>query len=198
MEDQLKIQSVTGADLEFDIAGPGGRSYAFIIDWHIRFLVATAWYLAVALFYEGPGEWFDVDEVSATTFFYVAALPSMIIYFLYHPVLEIAMDGRTPGKRFAGVRIVTHEGQSPDVMSHLIRNAFRLVDSLPGVYMIGLVTTVFTNNSVRFGDLAAGTLLIYDPISEKEALKSVEMSLSLIHISEPTRLDARSRMPSSA
>ena len=176
MEDQLTIQSVTGADLEFDIAGPGGRSYAFIIDWHIRFLVAAAWYLLVMLIYQGPATWFDVELESMSSFFYLAGLPAMIIYFFYHPVLEIVMDGRTPGKRIAGVRIVTRDGHSPDVLAHLVRNVFRLVDSLPGVYMIGLVTTLFTDNSVRFGDLAAGTLLIYDPIDETDALKSVEDS----------------------
>ena len=174
MHDRLNIPSVTGTDLEFDIAGPGGRAYAFIIDWHIRFVLATAWYLLVLLFYQGTTTWFDMEVSSLTTFFWLAGLPAMLIYFLYHPVLEIVMDGRTPGKRIAGVRIVTRDGQSPDVVAHLIRNAFRLVDSLPSAYLIGMLTTVFTANNVRFGDLAAGTLLIYDAADEKKALKEVE------------------------
>src|SRR5690606_15820326 len=40
MDGTLKIPSVTGIDVELRIAGPGGRSYAFVIDWHIRVLVA--------------------------------------------------------------------------------------------------------------------------------------------------------------
>ena len=31
------------------------------------------------------------------------ALPALAIYFLYHPVVEVALRGSTPGKRLAGV-----------------------------------------------------------------------------------------------
>ena len=174
MEDRLSIPSVTGADLEFDVAGPGGRSYAFIIDWHIRAIVAIAWYLVVILFYEGSVAWFDYSPGGMTFFFYIAGLPALLIYFLYHLVLEILMDGRTPGKRIAGIRIVTRDGRSPDLIAHFIRNIFRLVDSLPFAYLVGMTTTIFTANHVRFGDLAAGTLLIYDRADEATALKAVE------------------------
>lgn len=174
MEDRLSIPSVTGADLEFDVAGTGGRSYAFIIDWHIRLVVAMAWYLVVMLAYEGSRAWFDFVEGDLTVFFYAGALPAMVIYFLYHLVLEIVMDGRTPGKRIAGIRIVTRDGRSPDLFAHFIRNVFRLVDSLPFAYLVGIMTTIFTANHVRFGDLAAGTLLIYDRADETSALRAVE------------------------
>ncbi|HVY79791.1 MAG TPA: hypothetical protein VG994_02320, partial [Steroidobacteraceae bacterium] len=50
----------------------------------------------------------------------------------------------------------------PSIPAHLIRSVFRLVDSLPVFYGIGLVTAVATKNHVRIGDLAAGTLLVYD------------------------------------
>jgi len=176
MDDRLNIPSVTGADLEFDIAGPGGRSYAFVIDWHIRFIVALAWYLVVTFFYLGPADWLDGNASSLSAYFYIAGLPALIVYFFYHPVLEILMDGRTPGKRIAGIRIVTRDGQSPDVLAHLVRNVFRLVDNLPFAYVVGMTTTLLTKNNVRFGDLAAGTLLIYDPIDEKAALKDVANS----------------------
>jgi hypothetical protein len=44
-DDQLTVQTVTGVDLTLSIAGPGTRSYAFVIDWHIRLLLAGAWLL---------------------------------------------------------------------------------------------------------------------------------------------------------
>jgi uncharacterized RDD family membrane protein YckC len=61
------------------------------------------------------------------------------------------------------VRIVTHDGSVPSVAAHLIRTVFRLIDSFPGfLYGIGLIMTAVTRNHVRIGDLAAGTLLVYD------------------------------------
>jgi len=40
------IQSATGVDVSLPIAGAGARSYAFIIDWHIRAVLALGLYLA--------------------------------------------------------------------------------------------------------------------------------------------------------
>jgi hypothetical protein len=89
-------------------------------------------------------------------------LPTLFLYFFYHPVLELAMRGRTPGKRIAGVRLVTREGDIPGAGALLLRNVFRLLDSLPVCYLVGLVTVMFTDHHVRVGDLAAGTLLVMD------------------------------------
>jgi hypothetical protein len=61
----------------------------------------------------------------------------------------------------AGVQIVNREGGAPGVGALLARNVFRLIDSFPVAYAVGLVTTMLTRNHVRIGDLAAGTLLVY-------------------------------------
>ncbi|MGB5627810.1 MAG: RDD family protein [Woeseiaceae bacterium] len=174
MEDRLSIPSITGTDLVFDVTGPGGRSYAFIIDWHIRLLIGVAWFLVASLIYTGTVSWVGVDDDVLSGYVYIVALPATAIYLLYHPVLEILMDGRTPGKRIAGIRIVTRDGKAPGIGAHLVRNIFRLIDSLPFVYLIGLTSTLVTERNLRLGDLAAGTLLIYDAADEKTTLKDVE------------------------
>jgi hypothetical protein len=51
----------------------------------------------------------------------------------------------------------------------LIRNVFRLIDSLPAFYVIGLFTTMLTRDHVRVGDLAAGTVLVYLPRHDRKA-----------------------------
>jgi uncharacterized RDD family membrane protein YckC len=157
----LVVDSATGVEVSLPVAGPGARSYAFVVDWHIRIVVAIAWYVVGALIYNGAWSLGAPLEPSAA-WFGLVLLPAAAIYLLYHPVLEIAMRGRTPGKRMAGVRIVTHDGALPAVPAHLIRSVFRLIDSFPVFYGIGLVTAVVTKNHVRIGDLAAGTLLVYD------------------------------------
>jgi uncharacterized RDD family membrane protein YckC len=166
-DDQLTVHSVTGVDLTLSIAGPGTRSYAFVIDWHIRLLLASAWLLAA--YYV-----FGVTLKLKTQGALVSVLPAAIIYFLYHPILEVAMQGRTPGKRMAGVRILGRDGGPPSVTALLIRNIFRLIDSLPATYMIGLVTCFMTANRVRIGDMAAGTLLVLDSTAAEKSLARVE------------------------
>jgi len=154
--DELHVQSVTGVDLQLRIASLGGRSYAFVIDWHIRTVAAMAWYTAsTSVLYQE----FAVSQPDAT-FWFVVAAPAAVIYALYHLILEVA-TGRTPGKRIAGVRIVTVDGQVPGIAALAIRNVLRLLDSLL-LYAVGLTCVLVTRQSVRIGDIAAGTLLVYD------------------------------------
>lgn len=162
MASTVGIPSVTGVDVTLRIAGPGGRSYAFVVDWHIRVLAALAWYLVALMAFLGRLDTSGFAALSSPAFTFAATLPALAIYFLYHPVLEILMQGRTPGKRIAGVRLLKRDGSVPGVASLLIRNVFRLIDSLPFAYCVGLVTTMLTPEAVRIGDMAAGTILVYD------------------------------------
>ena len=158
---QVTLQSITGVDVELRIAGVGSRSFAFVIDWHIRAILAFAWWAVGTLMKFGlllP----LIGGMRDSGYFLWVLLPASGIYFLYHPVLEILMRGSTPGKRMAGVRIVTRTGDIPGIGALLIRNVFRLIDSLPLAYLIGLATAMFTAQHVRIGDIAAGTLLILD------------------------------------
>ncbi len=173
--DTLIVTSPTGVDVELAIAGPGSRAYAFLIDWHIRLLVALAWYMAAA--YKLTGVPY-VASGSPPSRIAIAVLPALGIYFLYHPLVELAMRGRTPGKRMAGVRVVNRHGGTPSTLSVLIRNAFRLIDSAPALYGVGLCMTIFSVQRVRLGDLAAGTLLVHDGDTDVTALMQLG-SLSL-------------------
>ena len=149
------------ADPELPIAGPGGRAYAFVIDWHIRLLLAIAWWLIATLLVAGGDGFGEALVGGSRQAIYFAALPAGFIYFFYHPVLEWWMDGQTPGKRMAGIRIVTRAGEPPSLAAILIRNAFRVIDSLPVLYFAGFLATLLTAEHVRIGDLAAGTVLVY-------------------------------------
>lgn len=157
----LVVDSVTGVELALPVAGPGARCYAFVIDWLIRSILFTAWYGAAALVYNG--RWSFIAPLSPDPKWFVfVVMPAAAMYFLYHMVLEIATHGRTPGKRMAGVHIVARDGSSPGVGALLTRNVFRLVDSLPLCYGVGLLATLVTRDHVRIGDMAAGTLLAYE------------------------------------
>ncbi|HEX7038363.1 MAG TPA: RDD family protein [Pseudomonadales bacterium] len=154
MNAEPRVATVTGVDVALRVAGPGARSYAFLIDWHLRLLLALAWVgVGLLLGRAGmPAPW------QLTLFL----LPSAAVYLLYHPVLELLMHGSTPGKRMAGVRIVMEDGSTPGAAAILIRNVLRVLDSLPAFYVVGLVSTLITRHSTRLGDLVAGTLLVYE------------------------------------
>lgn len=173
MENFLKVPSADGMELHLEIAELGSRSYAFIIDWHFRLLLSLTWLFGTWVWMTGAG----VLSVQSVTFdavdhwaSYAFFLPAVLLYIFYHPILEIVMRGRTPGKRMAGVRLVTGNGQPPGVAAIIIRNLFRLVDSLPAFYVVGCVACIATQRQIRIGDMAAGTLLVYEEKAGDEVL----------------------------
>jgi uncharacterized RDD family membrane protein YckC len=159
--DSLVVDSVTGVDVSLAVAGTGARSLAYLIDLLIRTILVTAWYVVATLIYNRRWSLATPDDPEGSWYLYVA-LPATLIYLLYHTVLELSMRGRTPGKRMAGIRIVTRNGSVPTVAAQLVRNVFRLIDSFPVGYGVGLFTCLVTRDHVRVGDLAAGTLMIYE------------------------------------
>jgi uncharacterized RDD family membrane protein YckC len=167
VDDQVSVQSATGVDLTLTIAGPGTRSYAFVIDWHIRLLLAGAWLLVATIAFNATITMRSHDGL-------LSVLPAALIYFLYHPIVEVAMQGRTPGKRMAGVRVLLRDGSQPSLAALLLRNVFRLIDSLPAMYLVGLTTCFLTAQRVRIGDMAAGTLLVLDNAEAEKSLLHIE------------------------
>src|SRR5579863_6859476 len=158
---ELSVDSVTGIDVSLPLAGPGARAYAFVIDWHIRLVLALAWFCAASLLYNGQLR-FAPPADNAARWFGAVLAPALAIFLLYHYVLELLLRGSTPGKRLASVRVVTREGAVPSAGALLLRNVFRVFDSLPLFYLVGLVTVIITREHVRIGDMAAGTLLVFE------------------------------------
>lgn len=154
----VAVPSPTGIDAHVVLAGPGARSIAFVLDWLIRSALAIAWLLLAAWSIMGDLD-FDIPADSETLWYLVGAVPATAIYFLYHLVLEPLMGGRTPGKRMTGLRILTPEGLVPGVGALVTRNVFRIVDSMPAFYVVGLLFVMFGRRHLRLGDLAAGTVL---------------------------------------
>lgn len=161
---ELSVDSATGVAVRLELVGPGGRCVAFLIDWHIRVMLALCWYVGAALTHnlaEGRSGIAAPLEPGASWFLGVL-LPTGGLYLLYHPVLELLLRGRTPGKRLTRVRVATRSGATPTTGALLIRNLFRLIDGLPVLYGVGLIATMMTREHVRIGDLAAGTVLVYE------------------------------------
>jgi len=83
-----------------------------------------------------------------------------VIWLGYYVVCE-GMFSATPGKALVGLRVVSVDDRPLNVWSILVRNALRLVDVLPGAYLLGGFVTLATRNSQRLGDLVAATTVVY-------------------------------------
>ncbi len=166
----LLVPSATGVDASLVLAGPGSRAMGFLVDWVLRTALAIIYMLLASLVLLGNLS-FTVGPEETTEWFLGGVAPAMAIYFLYHIVLEPLMSGRTPGKRMAGLRVLTLEGQVPTTSALIVRNVFRLVDSMPVGYVVGLLFVLFGRRHLRLGDIAAGTVVAVEraPFLEKLA-----------------------------
>lgn len=172
MQDTLTFTTPTGVELSLPVAGAGSRSYAYIIDWHIRVAAVIVWALAwLAIFYPGFDLTAEPAFSNAGLWF---SIPVGLLYLLYHPVIELLMQGNSPGKKKAGIRCINLQGEAPGSGAILLRNIMRIIDSIPAFYTVGLISVMVTKDSVRLGDMVAGTRMVVAAEHSEKALDRLE------------------------
>ncbi len=79
-----------------------------------------------------------------------------LAYFVYTE----GKHGQTIGKRALGLVVVTEDGEPIGYRDALVRNAFRAVDALPAVFLLGAAVILVTERGQRVGDLVAETVVV--------------------------------------
>src|SRR4051812_34021599 len=144
-EDRLAIATPEGVEIELTLAGLGSRFIAAVFDFFIRLVpLVIAWVLLHP----------DRNATGAALF----ALLDFAIQFFYYVLFEVLGGGRSPGKRWTGLRVVRTGGRPVTFVRSMLRNVLRIVDELPAFYLVGMLSIFITNQNQRLGDLAAGTL----------------------------------------
>ena len=88
--------------------------------------------------------------------YFIIILPPL----LYPFICENYFKGQSIGKRVMNIRVVNLDGSRPTGGQLLLRWLLLLVDGAMLGPSIGLLSIIFTRNSQRLGDLAAGTTVI--------------------------------------
>ena len=147
--------------LAFQLAGPGSRLGAFLIDLVIRMGLFGA-----ALF------------ISLTAGLFVISLSLaslLVVYFaldwLYFTLCEGFLRGQTPGKKMFGLRVIHEAGYPISPWEATVRNFVRAMDAAPyllggrlslGVYGVAWLTMLVTGRFRRLGDLAGQTIVVQE------------------------------------
>jgi uncharacterized RDD family membrane protein YckC len=143
------LDTPEGVELQLPVAGLAPRALAWLIDAMIK---------GVTLLLTG----FALGALGASgTAIYL--LTFFMLLWIYNVVFEVLRHGATPGKAALGIRVVNSNGTPVGWTGSLIRNLIRSVDALPGTYLFGLLAVITGENFQRLGDLAAGTMVVYDP-----------------------------------
>ena len=157
----MSIATPEGVEVDLVLAGLGSRFVAALIDGLLQYGALFALNI-LALFLGG----LIADAESEDEVFLVLFAALIVLFFLlqfgYHVLFETWQSGRTPGKRWTGLRVVRTGGAPVDFTASAVRNLLRLVDFLPTLYGVGTIAILATRHNQRLGDLAAGTIVVQE------------------------------------
>jgi uncharacterized RDD family membrane protein YckC len=169
-EREMTVVTPEQVQLRFQTAGVGSRAGAQMID---LVLIGSFYLLLAAILGEGITGLTRSNITSEASSYLIAVFIGIVFLVsnLYYIALEYFMGGKTVGKKIVGIRVIQDNGQSLTLLSAILRNLFRLVDSLPLLYGLGAVVCFFHPRDKRVGDLIAGTVVVIDHVRDRELMK---------------------------
>lgn len=142
------VETPEGVDMTLRLAGPGPRLLAWLLDLAVRSIIIVIAAIPLGMMGQA-GQGLILITIFALEWFYPV-------------VWELTYKGQTPGKVALGLRVVRDDGTPLDLASSVLRNLLRAADFLPFLNVAALVSMVSNRHFKRLGDLAAGTVVVYD------------------------------------
>jgi len=138
-----------GGQLEY--CGIGRRFGALVIDSVVLGIIYGI-FVAMAGNADASGSSVSVSLTGLPAFLY------FVVVVFYYVILE--SRGATLGKAALGMRVAKLDGTSISMGQAFGRNALRVIDSLPCLYILGAILIATSDKKQRLGDRAAGTVVV--------------------------------------
>jgi uncharacterized RDD family membrane protein YckC len=175
MADDIQFETPENVRISYQLAGPGTRFVAWFMDNILIVIVAVVLFIGILI----AGASLDIVGEDRYGRSGHALLYLLGLYWigyslgglLYFGLSELLLRGQTIGKRSVHIRVVKSDGFSLDPLAIFLRTIFRVIDHLPPLYIVPLLTS----KNQRLGDLVAGTLVVVD---EKHELGTLRDELS--------------------
>jgi uncharacterized RDD family membrane protein YckC len=157
---------VNGEAVEVDVrpARVGSRGLALMIDIAVQVL-----FVLLLVIFIGIGSSLLPPGVADGAFMEAALTVGVILVFIAYPtVVETMTNGRSPGKRALGLRVVRVDGGPIRLRHALTRTLVGVAVEWPGLlfppltWAVALTTMIFSAQGRRLGDQAAGTFVIHE------------------------------------
>lgn len=165
LPDKLTIETPEQIPLEFPLAGIGSRFLALAVDTLIQSAIGLVLLMVGVLVFTG------MDLFSSPAGVWFAALAVLVAFLLqsgYFVFFEALWNGQTPGKRHMHLRVIKDSGRPISVYDAVARNLLRIVDSLPGLYAVGITSMLLSSQNKRLGDYVAGTVVVHERPLEQQ------------------------------
>jgi uncharacterized RDD family membrane protein YckC len=157
-DDKLIIETPEQTVLEFPLAGIGSRALALAIDTLLQVgVLIVLGLLAAFITFEAI-----VPRMGKQYVYAILIFGAFLSQFGYFAIFETIWNGQTPGKRWTKLRVITDSGRPIGAQAAILRNLMRIVDALPSLYAVGIITSLISSQSKRIGDYVAGTVVIHE------------------------------------
>jgi uncharacterized RDD family membrane protein YckC len=156
--DNLVIDTPEQIPLEFPLAGIGSRFLALAVDTMIQ-AIALLLLGSVAYTVGSRGPKMPARGAWALA---ILVLVTFLLQSGYFALFEAIWNGQTPGKRLSHLRVIQDSGRPITVFEAVARNLLRVVDSIPGLYGVAIISALFSARNKRLGDYVAGTVVVLE------------------------------------
>lgn len=158
LERVLVVETPEHVDLGFEIADLGSRFVALFSDTLLLACGLAGLGLLTMLVAN-----LDLSDWLAGWGLALVVLVLFLVFWGYFVLFEAFRGGRTPGKKWAGIRVVHEAGHPITLRGAAIRNLVRVVDVQPMLTcLVGGAAMMVHPRTQRLGDMAAGTIVVRD------------------------------------
>lgn len=142
----IKVHTTQNVFVDYPISSIGHRIVAFLLD-RLTLVAYTVFVFVL----------FDALSVEQTwVWVIVIGLP----WLLYPLLLELLMDGQTPGKRVMKIKVVRLDGTPPTLGNYLLRWIFSFLEYYVFSGVIAVIVIAMGGKGQRLGDMIAGTAVV--------------------------------------
>ena len=178
------IHTPENVAFEFELAGVTARAIAWFLD--VLLMTAMIGVTCVVLSALMP-----LLGGLALALLFVAIF---LVQWWYTTLFEWWLGGQTPGKRALGIRTLGERGLRITFVQAVIRNLVRVVDLLPGLYLVGVTSSLLDRSGRRLGDIAAGTIVVRERRAPKPTAVVPAKERTNSFIDDPTVAHAARRI----
>ena len=157
VDDRIGVITPEAVEFTFDLSGLASRVFALLVDIIIQAVAVLAVIVVLTLFAVTVN--FQGGFSFGTIIMFIAVFLFEWGYFIF---FELVWNGRSPGKRLMGCRVIRDGGLPVNFTASFIRNLIRPIDYFLSALMIGFFIVFASPTYKRLGDMAAGTLVIVE------------------------------------
>lgn len=191
----INLVTATGISIPATPAPIGRRTVAWFLDQMPFIILNIVAHIGVGIF--------KVAD-SQTILAFMNVVVSGLGPLAYHIYFEFLRDGRTPGKRIMGIRVVDRSGGPVRIESSVLRNLIRSWEIL-GFFLLFLdpsAAAIFRNSPhnpiLIFASLLFAPVLITLPFWNRHALRAGDLASHTMVIEIPRPLHLRRDLAASA